>query len=75
MSLFIAATLLTAATLSAGPTPRPLNWVHKTKKTPPCSGKVEYHGSTAYSAEGRLYFATPGHDAPALRAKKNNKVK
>lgn len=75
-NVFIAASLLTAASLSATATARPLNWVHKTKRPAPAScGKVEYHGTTAYSANGRLYFATPGQDAPAIRAKKNNRVK
>jgi hypothetical protein len=75
-NLFVAVSLLTIASLSASATVRPLNWVHKGKKTaPPSCGKVEYHGTTAYTAEGRLYFATPGHDAPALHSKKSNRVK
>jgi hypothetical protein len=44
----------------------PLNWVHHSKKPEPVSKvRVAYHGSTAYSAEGRLYFPTANHAATA----------
>lgn len=68
----IAALLLTAAPVSVYASALKPPWIHKAKKAPPVSARrVEYHGTTAYSAEGRLYFPTPGRDAtpPASHAK------
>jgi len=67
--LCAATLLLTIAWVPALANARPLNWMRHTKKPAPVSStKVEYHGSAAYSAEGRLYFPTAGHNTPVTPA-------
>jgi hypothetical protein len=66
MRLVLTASLLILFSAPVPASVRPLSWVHHQKKAVPVSQtRVEYHGSTAYSAEGRLYFPTPNHAVPA----------
>jgi len=72
---FIAATLLIAASVSASATVKPLSWAHRGKKMPPVtSTRVEYHGSAAYSAEGRLYFPPAGRETTVIPSRSKTKT-
>jgi hypothetical protein len=58
----------------------PLNWGRHSKKAASASQtRVEYHGSTAYSAKGRLYFPaasrlTPPPAAPSRMKQKTQRA-
>lgn len=65
----LAISLLIASQTLAASSVLPTNWMHHQKKSEPVSKvRVTYHGSTAYSAEGRLYFPTANHSTPAPTA-------
>jgi hypothetical protein len=69
ISMILASSALAPASL------RPLNWVHHPKKAPAASQvRVEYHGTTAYSAEGRLYFPTAARTAHAAPARSKTRA-